>query len=44
MPVSGLGREQTGKITNTEIVDKHMATAKVVRRELKDHEVVQWNL
>jgi hypothetical protein len=36
-------REQTGEIKITEIVDEHMATAKVVRGKVKDHDVVELN-
>jgi hypothetical protein len=36
-------REQKGEIKITEIVDEHMATAKVVRGEVKEHDVVELN-
>ena len=36
-------REQKGEITITEIVDEHMAMAKVVRGEVKEHDVVELN-
>ena len=36
-------KEQTGEIKITEIVDEHMATAKVVRGKVKDHDVVELN-
>jgi hypothetical protein len=36
-------REETGRIKITEIVDEHMATAKVVRGEVKENDVVELN-
>jgi hypothetical protein len=36
-------REETGRIKITVIVDEHMATAKVVRGEVKENDVVELN-
>ena len=36
-------REQTGEIRITEIVDEHMATAKVVKGNVKENDVVELN-
>ena len=36
-------KEQTGEIKITEIVDEHMATAKVVRGDVKEHDIVELN-
>ncbi len=36
-------REQTGEVKITEIVDEHMANAKVVRGNVREHDVVELN-